>query len=176
MVIARIGRKIIRIVDNIYRMSQFLPTIILRHRKENVKKCSLRGLENTLRFITYPAKELPDLSEYVVLTPNAPLLTEAKGLFLVDGTWRYAATMIKNLPEGLTYRSLPPVFTTAYPRRQEEAHGLASIEALYLAYLITGQDPSHLLDNYHWKEEFLAQNASAITSIINSRTTNPIKK
>ncbi|MBP9841380.1 MAG: DUF367 domain-containing protein [Simkaniaceae bacterium] len=157
-------------------MSQFLPTIILRHRKENIKKCSLRGLENTLQFITYPAKNLPNLDQYVILTPNAPPLTEAKGLFLVDGTWRYAAKMIENLPTGVTYRSLPQIFTTAYPRRQEEVHGLASIEALYLAYLITGRDPSLLLDHYYWKEQFLIQNASAITSITSSTATQIIKK
>ena len=157
-------------------MSQFLPTIILRHRKENIKKCSLRGLETSLHFITYPAKQLPDLTEYVILTPNAPVLTEAKGLFLVDATWRYAASMIEHLPEGVTYRSLPQIFTTAYPRRQDEPHGLASIEALYLAYLITGQDPSPLLDHYHWKEKFLDQNASAITSIITSTQTRAIRK
>lgn len=146
----------------------------MRHRKENVKKCSLRGLESTLQFITYPAKELPNLTDYIILTPNAPLLTEAKGLFLVDATWRYAADMIKHLPEGLTYRSLPPHFTTAYPRRQDEPHGLASIEALYLAYLITGRDPSSLLDHYYWKESFLTQNASAITSTMSSRTIKTI--
>ena len=157
-------------------MNEFLPTIILRHRKENVKKCSLRGLENTLKFITYPAKELPDLTDYVILTPNAPVLTEAKGLFLVDATWRYAASMIDHLPKDAVYRSLPPIFSTAYPRRQDEPHGLASIEALYLAYLITGRDPSHLLDNYHWKNEFLIQNASAITSITSSTATNNINK
>ena len=154
-----------RIVANIYDMSQFLPTLILRHHKENVKKCSLRGLESTLQFITYPAKELPDLTHYVILTPNAPLLTEAKGLFLVDATWRYASLMIKSLSPNLTYRSLPSTLITAYPRRQDEPHGLASIEALYLAYLITGQDPSTLLDHYYWKESFLKKNSLIIEDL-----------
>lgn len=141
-------------------MDQFLPTIIFRHRKENLKKCSLSGLESKLRFVTYPTKTLPDLTGYTILTPSAPPLEgDEKGLFLIDGTWRYAEKMKKTLPEGLTYRSIPSGYRTAYPRRQDEASGLASIEALYIAYLLTGRDPTFLLQNYHWKEKFLTINS-----------------
>jgi pre-rRNA-processing protein TSR3 len=50
-------------------MSRFLPTIILRHKKENLKKCSLRGLEprEDLRFFTYPHKMDFSLDGYVML-------------------------------------------------------------------------------------------------------------
>ena len=73
--------------------NNFLPTYIMRHRKENLKKCSLRGLEgrDDCVFFTYPTAVLPDLSSYVVLAMNAPPLTAADaeyGLFLIDGTWR----------------------------------------------------------------------------------------
>lgn len=147
-------------------MKNFIPTIILRHRRENLKKCSLKGLEmrEDLLFFTYPNATLPDLSHYALLSFEGPLLSEEdrnKGLFLLDGTWRYAERMYRNTPqlESLPRRSLPPAIQTAYPRRQEDCEapdrGLASVEALYIAYLLRGDDPKGLLDHYHWKEDFL---------------------
>lgn len=150
-------------------MFLFAPTIILRHRRENLKKCSLRGLEARpdCRFFTYPKDSLPDLSNYVLLTLNAPPLTREDahlGIFLIDGTWRYAEQMYNQLktPHLFQKRSLPASLTTAYPRRQEDcpdpSKGLASIEALYAAYSVLGRDCEGLLDNYHWKEEFFLLN------------------
>jgi pre-rRNA-processing protein TSR3 len=146
-------------------MSSFLPTLILRHRKENLKKCSLRGLETRvdLRFFTYPQDHLPDLSDYILLTLDAPVLSKEdsdKGLFLIDGTWKYADTMFRALtkPHTFALRSLPTIYQTAYPRRQEDPRGLSSIEALYVAYCITGRDPAGLFDFYHWREAFLNKN------------------
>ena len=134
-------------------MKIFLPTIILRHRKENLKKCSLRGLEarDELNFFTYPKDTLPDLTSYVLLSFDGPQLSsddQEKGIVLLDGTWRYAETMLKNTPElgTLPKRSLPPEIQTAYPRKQEgcekPTRGLASLEALYSAYLLQGRAPS----------------------------------
>lgn len=139
----------------------FPPTIILRHNRENLKKCSLRGLESRedMVFYTYPLKrELPDLSNYVVLALDAPPLTKEDaemGLFLIDGTWRYAEKMFKGLKPPFEMRSLPRDAKTAYPRRQEDCRGFASCEALYLAYDILGRDTKGLLDHYRWKEAFL---------------------
>jgi pre-rRNA-processing protein TSR3 len=141
-------------------MDPFPKTIILRHRKERLKKCSLYGLENRddLQFYSYPwTREQPDLTEYVVLALDAPLLTHNdadKGIFLIDGTWRYAKKMLLSLEKTTTFRRLPPS-PTAYPRNQEVENGLASIEALYLAYQILERDPEGLLDHYYWKEEFI---------------------
>lgn len=147
------------------------PTIILRHKKENLKKCSLRGLEDRedMHFFRFPlVKELPPLDQYLLLTLNAPLLTQEDskyGLLLIDGTWRYAEQMerqvIKSTPH-IIRRSLPGNYQTAYPRRQEDCadpeRGLASIEALFIAYKILGYDTEGLLSNYYWKEEFLNKN------------------
>jgi pre-rRNA-processing protein TSR3 len=152
-------------------MFLFSTTIILRHRRENLKKCSLRGLEPRpdFRFFTYPTDELPDLSQYFLLTLDAPPLSQADralGVFLIDGTWRYAQQMQKQLREPHLFqkRSLPAGFQTAYPRRQadcpEPARGLASIEALYVSFLILGRSTEGLLDNYHWREDFLKLNNS----------------
>ncbi|MBI5346198.1 MAG: hypothetical protein HZB76_03550 [Chlamydiae bacterium] len=144
-----------------------LPTIILRHRKENLKKCSLKGLEKNENFLffTYPKDILPDLSSYVLLCLNAPILSNedsSKGLFLVDGTWRYADLMIKQCSPNIQRRSLPSHFRTAYPRKQtgciDPDSGLSSIEAIYLAHMLTNRDHKDLLDDYHWKEEFLKIN------------------
>ena len=154
-------------------MFLFPPTLILRHRKENIKKCTLKGLEKRADFLffTYPKDRLPDLCNYLLLTLDAPVLTSAdkeKGIFLIDGTWRYAQTMFKQLPKPhlFTMRSLPSHWQTAYPRRQEDcadpARGLASIEAIFIAYTILGRNADHLLDNYYWKEMFLSKNARSL--------------
>lgn len=144
-----------------------MPTIILRHRRENLKKCSLRGLEtrSDMLFFTYPKDTLPDLTNYICLTLDAPPLTPADsdhGLFLIDGTWKLAEKMAKSVSQNLIYRSLPSHYKTAYPRRQPDCpdptSGLASVEALFIAYHILGRDTTGLLDHYHWKEEFLTLN------------------
>jgi pre-rRNA-processing protein TSR3 len=151
-------------------MFTFPPTIILRHRRENLKKCSLRGLESRsdCRFFTYPKDELPDLSGYFLLTLDAPILSRADeelGIFLIDGTWRYAEQMERQLPKPHLFqrRSLPPGFQTAYPRRQDDcpdpSRGLASVEALYVTYSILGRSTDGLLDNFHWSENFIKKNA-----------------
>jgi pre-rRNA-processing protein TSR3 len=152
-------------------MFYFPPTVILRHKRENLKKCSLRGLENRPDFIflTYPLPTLPCLDNYCILTLGAPELSmeeASRGLFLIDGTWKYAQTMSKIIPSSgnRIYRSLPSHFQTAYPRRQPDCpdpkRGLASIEALYIAYSILGRPTEGLLAHYHWKEEFLSQKGS----------------
>lgn len=151
-------------------MSNSLPTIIWRHRKENLKKCSLKNLENRndLRFFTYPKDELIDISDYIVLAMGAPELTEKdrdSGLFFIDATWKYAEVMQKQLPqkEKVKWRSLPNIYKTAYPRKQTNCpnpkNGLSTLEAIYLSYLIVNKDPTGLLDHYHFKDEFLRINS-----------------
>lgn len=150
----------------------FPPTIVWRHRKENLKKCSLRGLEDRsdFHFISYPTEELPVLDEYVILQLEAPTLSEAdaeRGLLIIDGTWRYAGLMGRQLANrGISGvpRSLPAHYRTAYPRYQNGCplpdQGLASIEALYVAYHLLGRDTEGLLTHYHWASQFLAENFS----------------
>ncbi|MDN3507705.1 MAG: hypothetical protein P0S94_02155 [Simkaniaceae bacterium] len=149
-------------------MTKFLPTIILRHRKENLKKCSLTGLEtrDDLDFYTYPLKaSLPDLTNYIMLDFDGPeiSLDDAHfGIFLLDSTWKYEKVMRNAIPD-LPKRSLPSNYRTAYPRKQTACNdpdrGLASIEALYLAHKLSGRPYKDLLDHYHWKEEFLKINS-----------------
>jgi len=145
-------------------------TIIYRHRRENLKKCSLRGLESRpdILFLTYPKDPLPRLDGYIVLEVGAPELTiedAGRGLCLFDATWRYADVMTaQSAPylEGAVKRSIPQGIRTAYPRRQEDCKepelGLASAEALFVAYHIMGRSTEGLLDHYYWKDKFLTLN------------------
>ena len=101
-------------------MCRFLPTIIFRHRKENLKKCSLHGLEgrSDLEFLTYPLDPLPLLKGQVVLSMEGPTLSkedQGKGLLLIDGTWKYAAVMGRQVKGEYAVRSLPKDFRTSYP-------------------------------------------------------------
>ncbi len=142
--------------------------------RENMKKCSLRGLEgrSDFKFFTYPAcalgkETLPDLTEYILLDVAGKPLTASDtsfGFIVLDGTWRLAEKMQKNIKElqNLPKRSIPTGYKTSYPRRQDDCPdpeaGLASIEALYIAYLAAGRPIEGLLDGYHWKEEFISKN------------------
>jgi pre-rRNA-processing protein TSR3 len=148
--------------------------LVLRHRKENLKKCSLRGLQDRsdVAFLTYPKDPLPDLSPYIMLTLGAPPLTKEDahyGCLLIDGTWRYAEKMVRyvlNHSPNIIQRSIPPGWKTAYPRCQEGCadpeSGLASVEALWIAYYTLGFPTSGLLDNYFWKQNFLTLNSKLL--------------
>ncbi len=146
---------------------EYPPTIVLRHRRENLKKCSLTGLEKRADFLffPYPGAQLPILKDYLLLKQGAPLLTIAdqdRGLFLIDGTWKLATLMESQIPP-MEARSLPPHFRTAYPRKQTECPdpetGLSSLEALFIAYAILQRPVEGLLDRYYWKEAFLERNS-----------------
>lgn len=150
----------------------FPPTVILRHRRENLKKCSLRGLESRpdMRFLSYPQDPLPLLPNYIMLSFDGPLLSHDdchRGLFILDATWRYAEVMGRYIDRQLPHiekRSLPSFLKTAYPRRQDDCadpqRGLASVEALYAAYFLMGRNLDGLLDFYYWQEQFVLLNPS----------------
>jgi pre-rRNA-processing protein TSR3 len=141
------------------------PTVVIRHPKENPKKCSILPLKGRadLFFLIHPVKQLPALEGYVCLSADGPPLTEADsdaGLLLLDGSWR----RVQNLQRGVTdipARSLHG-YRTAYPRVSslgtDPGNGLASVEALYVAYRILGRQTEGLLEHYYWAEEFLKRN------------------
>lgn len=146
------------------------PTIVIRHRKENLKKCSLRGLEgrSDMHFIAYPFSSLPPLENYIMLVmESAPFLSKKdvhKGILLLDSTWAYLPKMVAAV-EGATCiekRCLPENFITAYPRDSKDCvdpkRGLATLEALYCSYIILGKNPEGLLDNYYWQKRFIELN------------------
>lgn len=141
------------------------PTIIVVHRRENRKKCSVEPLRERGEFIfwTYPDDGPESLDGYVRLGIGGPILCDAdrhSGLLVIDGTWRLAERMEKKYSR-LPVRSLPSC-QTAYPRVSkvfdDPTAGLATIEAIFLAYHLLGRDTSTLLDHYCWRDEFLRKN------------------
>ena len=140
-------------------------TIIIRHPKENPKKCSVLPLKGRadLQFLAYPVQQTPCFEGYVRLAADGPALSDADracGVLLLDGSWRAADKMIASF-EAVPPRSLHG-WKTAYPRvsklGSDPDNGLASIEALYLAYHLLGRSTAGLLDHYYWSRQFLELN------------------
>lgn len=140
-------------------------TLIVRHPKENPRKCSILPLRHRtdLMFLSYPVKNLPALEGYVRLAAEGPELSgtdAACGLLLLDGSWNWADRMTRDFAH-VPPRSLHG-FQTAYPRTSklgtDPHNGLASVEALYVAYHILGRPTVGLLDHYRWAAEFLDRN------------------
>ncbi len=141
------------------------PTIIVRHKKENPRKCSVMPLKGRpdVRFYTYPLKQAPEVAGYVRLAAEGPPLSAADaamGVLLLDGSWRAADAMTRMFAH-VEPRSLAG-YVTAYPRVSrlgtDPANGLASIEAMYIAMRILGRPTDGLLDHYHWAADFLRLN------------------
>jgi len=141
------------------------PTVILVHPRERRSKCSVEPLRGRAGyvFVQWPDPVPLSLEGYVRLGLGGPLLSAAdrnSGLLLLDGTWKLVANMISHCRD-VPVRSLPPI-QTAYPRRsmlhQDPSAGLATIEALYAACTILGRNTAGLLDQYHWKHDFLQMN------------------
>lgn len=148
------------------------PTVIVVHPRENRKKCSvepLRGREG-FQFVTYRADAPIDLSpqQYMRLGIGGKVLSvedASSGLLVLDGTWRWAAAMEAPY-QHLPIRSLPS-WQTAYPRVSkvfaDPEQGLATIEAIWLAYWCLGRDTTGLLDQYRWGNQFLELNHDKLT-------------
>ncbi len=166
-----------------------IPTLILRHPKERLSKCSLEPLRerNDLVFVKATERVVIDVTGFILLAVDAPALspedalvgeTEAKALrekvtlqglpfngqrplLLLDSTWRLLYQLEACLRGTPIRRSLSGGITTAYPRvskiAEDPAAGLASVEALYLARKLLGDDNPTLLAHYHWRDAFLAQ-------------------
>jgi pre-rRNA-processing protein TSR3 len=146
-------------------MNAVLITIIVRHPRENPRKCSVLPLlgREDIAFYSYPPTTLPSLEGYVRLADEGPELSAAdgaSGILLLDGSWRSAGKMVRAF-EHVPPRSLHG-WKTAYPRVSKQGtdpdNGLASVEALFLAYHLLGRATDGLLDHYHWAKQFLEMN------------------
>jgi pre-rRNA-processing protein TSR3 len=142
------------------------PTIVIRSPHENPRKSSILPLRGRpdLVFLQHPVRVRPALEGYVRLAAEGPELSAADaayGLLLLDASWRRAGAM------GRTFTDVPPRslrgYRTAYPRTAKQGtdpdNGLASVEALYVAYHILGRSTAGMLEHYRWREEFLRLNA-----------------
>lgn len=143
-----------------------IATTVIRHEKENVKKCSLRFLHGRpeMTFLKSKPGFKFDATGFLLLAVDAPPLSPAdagRPLLLLDSTWRWLPRLVACLHGEPIRRSIPGNLQTAYPRVsrlfEDPAGGLASIEALYVARRLLGDDDPSLLDGYHWKAPFLEQ-------------------
>ena len=142
--------------------------LILRDPRESKAKCSLtplRGMEG-VRFVDYHHERRLQAGERVLLHPEGEELSEAdrgKDLLLVDCSWRRVDKLLATVDGTLVHRRLPAM-ETAYPRKSktfdDPSSGLASVEALYAACLLMGEERAEFLAEYRWKEEFLRRNAA----------------
>lgn len=147
-------------------MADTPPTIIVVHPKERRSKCTvepLRGREE-FRFWKFPDRGPEPLAGYVRVGLGGPALGLAQrhtGLLFLDATWRLAERMEPAYHDLPVYSLFP--WETAYPRTSklfdDPAGGLATIEAVYAAYVQTGRSTTGLLDAYRWRDEFLLRNA-----------------
>ena len=144
-------------------MSPILTTVI-RHQKEKISKCSLRFLHERpeMTFLRGNPGFVFDATGFTLLAVDAePLSTKdnERPLLLLDSTWRWLPQLLACVSGEPIHRSIPGNVRTAYPRIskvfEDPEAGLASIEALYLARKLLGDDDPSLLDGYHWKDQFL---------------------
>jgi pre-rRNA-processing protein TSR3 len=142
------------------------PTIIVRSPRENPRKCTVIPLKGRadLVFLSFPVARKPSLESYIRLSAEGEPLSMAdleSGILLLDASWRWAERMTASFAE-VPARSLCG-YRTAYPRVSKQGtdpdNGLASVEALYLAYKILGRQTDGLLDYYRWADQFLRLNA-----------------
>ena len=143
-------------------------TIVVRHPREAPAKCSILPLRDRpdIVFLQHPVAVPPNLEGYLRLAAEGPELSSTDadaGLLLLDASWRWAETMNRAFVD-VPPRSLRG-YRTAYPRRsklfEDPGNGLASVEALFLAYHILGRPTEGLLDHYRWREAFLQLNGMA---------------
>ncbi len=141
------------------------PTLIVRNPRENPRKCSILPLKGRpdLVFLTYPLHRPLALEGYIRLATEGDELSShdaGQGLLILDGSWRWAEVMNRDFTK-VPARSLRG-FRTAYPRKSklgtDPDEGLATVEALFLAYHLMGRSPEGLLDHYRWAKEFLEAN------------------
>ena len=139
-------------------------TTVIRHPKERISKCSLRFLHDRPEMTFLRGK--PDLrfdaTGFILLAVDAPPLSLADQglpLLLLDSTWRWLPQLNACVTGEPIKRSIPGSLHTAYPRVsktfEDPTGGLASIEALYVARKLLGDEDPELLHDYHWKDEFL---------------------
>ena len=139
-------------------------TTVIRHPKERISKCSLRFLHDRPEMTFLRGK--PDLrfdaTGFILLAVDAPALSladQGHPLLLLDSTWRWLPQLNACVTGEPIKRSIPGDLHTAYPRVsktfEDPAGGLASIEALYVARKLLGDEDPELLHGYHWRDEFL---------------------
>jgi pre-rRNA-processing protein TSR3 len=145
---------------------QALRDVVIRHPRERLSKCSLQPLRHRpdIRFLTAGKAFSFDATGFILLQVDAPVLSAddaSRPLLLLDSTWRLLPGLLASLRGQFFNDTATTEIYTAYPRTSkispDPTSGLASVEALYAARFLQGRDTAGLLDQYHWKDAFLAQ-------------------
>ena len=148
-----------------YTIIKMVQVVVIRHPKERKSKCTLAPLHKQTGITFFNAHDSFrfDATGYILLTLDAPLLTRQDSghpILILDSTWRLIPQLESCIVGNPLRRTLPGNIITAYPRIskifKDPEGGLASIEALYVAMKIVGEDNKTLLNAYHWKEQFLS--------------------
>lgn len=140
--------------------------IVIRHPKENIKKCSLRFLHDKDGFEFHKANDnfSFDATGCILLEIDAPPITEddkGKPILLLDSTWRLLPKIRNKVYGNYIARSIPPSVKTAYPRISKifaDPDGLATVEALYAAMRMAGNPDVSVLKHYPFAKKFMQIN------------------
>lgn len=140
--------------------------VVIRHPRENLKKCSLRHLHGrpNFEFLTASDGFSFDASGFTLLEIGAPEMSPAdadRPVLLLDSTWHLLPRIRNKVFGNFVSRSLPPSIKTAYPRvskMHSDPHGLATVEALYAALKFAGTPDIEILRGYMFAPKFLQLN------------------
>lgn len=149
---------------------------ILIDARENKKQCTIHPLRERedfhIRYFDRSQRPLVPFGTEVLLHVDGVDLTEdlerfgpARSIGLIDCTWKWVAPTMRRLgPSPARLVRIPPDFLTAYPRKSrypgvDPTGGLATIEAVFIAAVISGTWDETLLAKYHFKNEFLQVNS-----------------
>lgn len=146
---------------------QEMKTVVIRHPRENRKKCSLRHLCGRSDFEFHNAADgfSFDATGYLVLEIGAPEISSADAglpILLLDSTWLLLPKIKAKIRGNYVARSIPQCVKTAYPRKSKLAEdpsgGLATVEALFAALYFSGRPDFSVLDGYPFADDFLKIN------------------
>ncbi|MBE6412414.1 MAG: hypothetical protein E7036_07680 [Opitutales bacterium] len=139
---------------------------VIRHPRENLKKCSLRHLHEHPNFTFHKAIDgfSFDATGFTLLEIDAPPISiedANRPILLLDSTWHLLPKVRAKVYGNFVPRSLPPSILTAYPRiskMHDDPNGLATIEALYSALRAIASPDVSILKDYCFAKKFLEIN------------------
>ena len=144
-----------------------MKVVVIRHCKENLKKCSMSHLHGHEGFTFLKARDgfAFDATGHVLLEIGAPPISPSDAglpILLLDSTWALLPKLRSKISGTPILRSIPEGVKTAYPRisklYRDPSAGLATVEALYAALKFSGISRPEILRGWHFAEDFLKIN------------------
>ena len=138
------------------------------------RDCSINYVKDRGDVLIYNKEEVANFNfdNKLILQIDAESLSSkdsGKDLIIIDMGWKDALKLSKRFPSQLQRRSISG-FKTAYPKTKPSSirptGGLRSIECMFVAKLILrGIKDESLLENYHFKDQFLEINKEQLQKI-----------